>query len=177
MLKVMSKRSHIVTQRLFFMVLKKSLFIMDKFAEEILRADKRLTFSQLDVLTGIYIMERTSQQLVASVLQKTQASVSRQVSLLLRKKLITRVQNTKNKREHILTCTPLGVAYVRGVMKTLDDRFEPVFAVLPLDEMKKMIAQLEKITFYIKTHNGVPQKIFEEMSACDAKIKENIAKL
>ncbi len=170
-------RTETLINRELFIAFKKSLFLLYKSVEQTLQKDKHLTSAQLDVLLTIYALGSTSQQLVAEMLQYTQASVSRQVSILLRKKLIARTQNMKNKREFTLVPTTLGIDCARASMNILDVHFEKVFSVVSRDERKKMTHHFQSVMKHIKAMQGVDAKIFARMEICEKTMKENLKKL
>ena len=129
----------ILTNRELFFMLQKSLFFFDRMADQVLRKETELTLAQFHVLMMIYMHGTASQQLIAEMLQNTQASVSRQVSLLLEKKCLTRTQNPLNKREYRLTNTSLGTSLVKKSIKALDKKLKEVLDVIPEKEKEKMV--------------------------------------
>jgi len=170
-------RADTLINRDLFIAFKKSLFLLHKSAEHTVVKDTDLTLAQLDVLMTVYALGSTSQQLVAEMLQNTQASVSRQVSILLRKKLISRTQNLKNKREYTLVPTTLGIDCARASMNILDVHFEKVFSVVPRDERKKMTRHFQSVMKHIKSIQGADPKIFARMELCEKTMRENLKKL
>jgi DNA-binding MarR family transcriptional regulator len=170
-------RKDTLINRDFFFALQKSLFVFDKSAEHTLRQEKMLTLAQFHVLVTLSAMGTVSQQAVAEILQNTQASISRQVAILLRKKLINRVQNLKNKREYKLSCTPLGIAEVKHTMNTLDNHFETIFAVLAHDEKKGIITALKRLVQEVKKSQGIDSCVFERMNMCEVSMKDNLRNL
>ncbi len=170
-------RKDTLINRDVFFALQKSMFVLDKSGEHALRQQKMLTLAQFHVLVILSTMGTVSQQLVAEMLQNTQASVSRQVALLLRKKYITRTQNPKNKREYRLACTPLGSAEVKRTMATLDAHFERIFAVLGHDEKKGIIVALKCLVQEVKKSQGIDACVFERMNVCEISMKDNLRNL
>ena len=170
-------RKDILLNRDIFFVLQKSMFVFDKSAEHILRQEKMLTLAQFHVLVTLSAIGTASQQAVAEILQNTQASISRQVALLLRKKYITRTQNLKNKREYKLVSTALGNAEVKRTMTTLDNHFEKIFTVLRLDEKKGIVTALKRLVQEVKKSQGTHACVFERMNTCEATMKDNLRNL
>lgn len=170
-------RKDTLINRDIFFALQKSLFVFDKSSEHVLREQKMLTLAQFHVLVTLSAIGNVSQQLVAEILHNTQASVSRQVSILLRKKLITRVQNTKNKREYKLSCTALGTAEVKRTMTVLDNHFEKIFAILTHDEKKGIVGALKRLVQEVKKSQGIDMCMFERMNTCETSMKDNLRNL
>lgn len=166
-----------LTNRELFFMLQKSLFFFDKMVDQILRKEIELTLAQFHVLMMIYMRGTASQQVIAEMLQNTQASVSRQVSILLEKKCVTRVQNPLNKREYRLTNTALGTSLVKKSVKALDKKLKEVLSIVPEKDKEKMVLSLNKIihTFGAKhTHLHCDLAESENMDAC---VRENLKKL
>lgn len=167
----------ILTNRELFFMLQKSLFFFDKMADQVLRKETQLTLAQFHVLMMIYMHGTASQQVVAEMLQNTQASVSRQVSILLDKKCVTRVQNPLNKREYRLTNTALGTSLVKKSVKALDKILKDVFGAVSEKDKEKIVLSLNKIIHtvgakHIHLHCDLADS--ENMSAC---VRENLKKL
>lgn len=167
----------ILTNRELFFMLQKSLFFFDKIADQILRKETGLTLAQFHVLMMIFMHGTTSQQLIAEMLQNTQASVSRQVALLLRKKCLTRTQNPDNKREYRLTNTALGTTLVKKSMKALDQKLKEAFGVVAEKDKEKMVHALNKIIHVMgvkHTHLHCDLAEMENMESC---VRENLKRL
>lgn len=163
--------------RELFMALNKSVFIMEKSIEHVLRVDGRLTLSQFDVLLRVSVLKTVSQQVISEITHKTQASVSRQVALLLRKKLITKVQNSKNRREYVLTCTPLGETYVKKVMEVLDAHFARVLVDFSVEDIRSMVSFGDLLIKAHVAHGVLDSATLLKLRACDTKVKKNIKNL
>lgn len=170
-------RKDVLMNREIFFALQKSLFVFDKSSEHVLRQEKMLTLAQFHVLAILSTMGTVSQQLVAEMLQNTQASVSRQVALLLRKKYITRTQNPKNKREYKLACTTLGVTEMKRAMTRMDSHFEHIFAVLAVDEKKHILTALKRLMQEVKKSQGIDASVCERMNTCENSMKDNLRNL
>lgn len=167
----------ILTNRELFFMLQKSLCFFDRMADQAIRKETDLTLAQFHVLTMIFMHGTASQQLIAEMLQNTQASVSRQVSLLLRKKCLTRTQNPQNKREYRLTNTALGTTLVKKAVKALDQKFTEVFNVVPEKDKEKMVQNLNKIIHKVgakHAHLHCDLADSENMEAC---VRENLKRL
>ena len=167
----------LLTNRELFFMLQKSLCFFDKMADHAIRKETDLTLAKFHVLMMIFMHGTASQQLIAEMLQNTQASVSRQVSLLLRKKCLTRTQNPQNKREYRLTNTALGTSLVKKSVKALDQKFKEVFGVIPEKDKEKMVLALNKIIHKVgakHAHLHCDLADSENMETC---VRENLKRL
>lgn len=167
----------ILTNRELFFMLQKSLFFFDKMADHVLRKETELTLAQFHVLMMIFMHGTTSQQLIAEMLQNTQASVSRQVALLLRKKCLTRTQNPLNKREYRLTNTALGTTLVKKSMRALDQKLKEAFAVVADKDKEKIVHALNKIIHVMGVKHAHLHCDLAEMENMELCVRENLKRL
>ena len=167
----------ILHNREIFFMLQKSLFFFDRLADQALRTETASTLAQFHVLVGIFMHGTASQQVIAEMLQNTQASVSRQVSILLRKKFITRTQNPKNKREYHLVNTALGTEMVKKSMKVLDLKFEDIFDVIPMKDKECIIKSLSKVIHKVGIKHAHLDCDLAKMENTENCVLENLKKL
>lgn len=169
-------RNTTINRELFFM-LQKSLFFFDKMADQVLQKEAHITLAQFHVLMMVYLHDTASQQRVAEMLQNTQASISRQVSLLLDKKYLTRTQNLQNKREYHLTNTPLGISFVKKGVKTLDKLLKNTFSSISEKDKERIVTHLNTIIHSVgvkHTHMHCDLADSENMEMC---VRENLKRL
>ncbi|HVS58150.1 MAG TPA: MarR family winged helix-turn-helix transcriptional regulator [Candidatus Saccharimonadales bacterium] len=77
-------------------------------ADQILQEQLGLTFSQYKIMQTIQDSPRVQQRALALSLGQTEASISRQVKLLLDKQLIVMRVNPHNRRQHLTQLTVRG---------------------------------------------------------------------
>jgi DNA-binding MarR family transcriptional regulator len=106
------------------------VFLLEKLADQALQKEAELTFSQCMILVSLGNNPHCSQRSIARCRDLTQAAVSRQVESLNQKKLILRKENAQNRREHVLTLTPLGEKKLAQgaaiIQRTFDDVFKDI---------------------------------------------------
>ncbi len=88
--------------------LHKLTFALDRRADSLLQDKLDITLSQFILLLGTAHYPQTSQCTVARFLNLTQAAVSRQIDTLVERKLVSRTENSENRREHVLALTTSG---------------------------------------------------------------------
>lgn len=167
----------LLTNRELFLVLQKSTFFFDKVVDQTLRKETDITLAQFDVLLAICMSTFTTQQEVSNILCNTQASVSRQVALLLEKKYITRTQNPKNKREYKLKGTQSGNLLIKKATRILDQRFEEVFGVVSDKEKEKVVDVLSRIVGASGIKHLNPKEGALEIQKVREYVKESLKKI
>jgi DNA-binding MarR family transcriptional regulator len=108
----------------------KLTFLMGRLAEQTLADQADLTFGQFKLLMALRRHGQISQKTVAKFHGLTEAAVSRKIQELVKQKLITRVANPINRREHLLSLTPKGEKQATKAHDTLSRKFESLFSVL-----------------------------------------------
>jgi DNA-binding MarR family transcriptional regulator len=87
-------------------------------------------YSQLKLLLALQSRPYLKQIDIASELGQTEASISRQVKLMIDQGLLYITINPKNRREHLTTVTPKGMKLTEAALDALAKYHEPVFAAL-----------------------------------------------
>jgi DNA-binding MarR family transcriptional regulator len=100
-----------------------------------------LGYSQLKLLLALQSKPYLKQRDIAADLGQTEASISRQVKLMIRQGLLHITINPRNRREHLTTVTPKGAKLTEAALATLAKYHEPVFASLG----QKQQVQLQEI--------------------------------
>src|SRR3989344_4117478 len=116
--------------------LHKLVFLMDKLADRVLRDKLGLTFSQFKILMAIDHRD-ACQKDVAKFWDMTEAAVSRQVDLLLQKKLIVKTENSGNRRQFLLKLTGVGDKLLTKSFKLVDDKYDEIYS--HVDQKKRKI--------------------------------------
>ena len=102
-------------------------FSLDKVADRLLRARRGLTLSLFRILIALKFLPKTSQRSVADFWGITEASASRQIDILVKKKLLDKSRNPDNQREYLLALTPRGAKELKTTIGILDGAFEKLF--------------------------------------------------
>ncbi len=109
-------------------------FDIQKRLEHVLLSDQGLSFSQFMIVTGFTLKKDSSHHItqakLAECLYLSEVTVSRHISTLVKKKFLTKVKDTANKKSYQISVTPNGVlAYEKAkctITKELDDYFSPI---------------------------------------------------
>lgn len=125
--------------------LHKLVFLLDKISEQVLQAHLHMTFSQFRILMAIDCKEYITQKDIAGYWDMTDAAVSRQVEMLMDKKLIFREENTENRRQHILSLTALGKKSLGKAYNVLESKYEEIFSIIDQRERKIIAEGIQKL--------------------------------
>lgn len=98
----------------------KLAFLLEKRADESLKEQVNIGFAQYKVLEAIGRNMLAKQNLIAELLDQTEASISRQVKILEKKKLIIIGTVMGNKRARELSVTEEGEKVLRHSEEVLD---------------------------------------------------------
>lgn len=125
--------------------LHKLTFLMDRLAEQTLRDGADLTFAQYRMLMALKRFGAIPQNRVAAFHGLTQAAVSRKIDELVGHKLVARVPNPANRREHILTLTKQGDARSAKAHRVLHVTFAKLYGVLSSAEQEALRKTLTRL--------------------------------
>ena len=167
----------IITNRELFLILQKSTFFFDKLVDNALKKETDISLAQFDVLMAIFMSGLTTQQEISTMLHNTQASVSRQVSILLNKDYITRTQNPNNRREFKLKSTQSGNTLVKKATKILDQKFKEVFAIVSEKDKEKVSDVLNTIIQGSGKNHSTLRESATEIQKIRECIREGLKKL
>lgn len=98
----------------------KLAFLLEKRADESLKSQLDIGFAQYKVLEAINQNMLAKQNLVAKLLDQTEASISRQIKILQKKGMITVTTVMGNKRAKELALTVVGEEIVSQAEELLD---------------------------------------------------------
>jgi len=124
--------------------LHKVVFLMDKLADKVLAEKLAVSFSQFKVLMAID-HKTVCQKEIADYWDTTEAAVSRQIEILVNEKLISRKEDSENRRKNILMITKRGGEILEKGYKVLDDANAVLYDSLNLDERKILVEGLRKV--------------------------------
>jgi DNA-binding MarR family transcriptional regulator len=98
----------------------KLAFLLEKRADDALKTQLGIGFAQYKVLEAINQNMLAKQNTIATLLDQTEASISRQIKILQKKGLITVTEVMGNKRAKELSLTRVGEDIVRQSEEALD---------------------------------------------------------
>ena len=112
----------------------KLAFLIEKKSDEVLREELSIGFAQYKVLEAISHNSLAKQNLIAELLDQTEASISRQIKLLQKQGLITVTQVMGNKRARELSMTMQGEEIVSHAKQLLELSTAQVVGILSYQE-------------------------------------------
>jgi DNA-binding MarR family transcriptional regulator len=124
-----------MTPRLYWQI-HKLAFLLEKRADEVLRSELDIGFAQYKVLEAINQNMLARQNMVAMMLDQTEASISRQIKILQKKGLIQVSEVMGNKRAKELSLTVVGDEMVRHAEEVLDVTQAQVIGGLSYQEQR-----------------------------------------
>ena len=140
-------------------LLQHTALMMLRQSDQVLQERLGIGISQLRILLMLEHEPNARQRKLADYLGQTEASVSRQIKLLVEKGLLTVAVNPKSKREHISTLMPKGIKMTIAAKDILSLYHQPMVDLLTDKQRKQLTDMLA--TFHNHTCN--PGKPF----ACD----------
>lgn len=102
-------------------------------------------FAQFKILLALKQKEGVEQKEISKLLGQTEASISRQVGLLIDGGLIAVKTDNKDRRKHNVFLSLKGERIINKALVALNNFYQPVFAALSETEQAKLIQILDKI--------------------------------
>lgn len=122
---------------------------MDRQTDILLQDKFNIGFSQFKILLALKQENGIQQQKIAHFLGQTEASISRQIKLLVNMGLVSSRKNPENKRQAVTSLTAKGSHLMTQAVTALEAHYSPVFSHLSP-------AQIEAFSKVIDTlHNRV----------------------
>lgn len=103
---------------------------MDRQTDILLQDKFQIGFSQFKILLALREQNGVQQQKIAHFLGQTEASVSRQIKLLVTKGLVASRKNPDNKRQALTSLTPRGSHVIAQAISALEAYYLPMFSQL-----------------------------------------------
>lgn len=94
-------------------------------------------FSQYKVLVSLQNRQGVPQKFIAHSLSQTEASISRQIGLLIDKDLVE-IGPSKDNRQHLIYLTDKGIRTCERATRALNDYHEPFFGRLSERDLTKL---------------------------------------
>lgn len=117
-------------------------FVLNRQSDQVLQEQLGIGFSQFKILMVLKWNPSVQQKQIADNLGQTEASVSRQISLLKERGLLARQRNDKNKREHLTVLTSKGERLTEAALQILNDYHSPIFEKLTEKQREDMLNAL-----------------------------------
>lgn len=119
--------------------------LLAKQSEQVLQERLGIGFSQFKILRALQANPHMKQRQIASNLGQTEASVSRQVKLMVDDGLLVSRISPKNRREHITVPTAKGIKLTEAALDALASYHAPTFAALEPKQRDQLRVALETI--------------------------------
>ncbi len=116
-----------------------------KQSDQVLQEQLGIGFSQFKILHTLQAEPRTPQREIAFNLGQTEASISRQVKLMIADGLLQSMRSPKDLREHLTVPTAKGVRLADAALTALDKYYAPVFAQLSDKQQSQLAAELDSV--------------------------------
>lgn len=120
-------------------------FLLDRIAAQTLEEQLRISLAQFRLLMLLRRHGDVSQKAIASFHGLTEAAISRQVDVLMRKGFITRRVNPANRRERLLGLTRKGTAETDKARQLLHAEVDPLFDVLSSVERAQFMKSIDRL--------------------------------
>jgi len=114
-------------------------------SDQVLQEQLGIGLSQFKILRTLQHNSRIQQRQIADLLGQTEASISRQIKLLKSKQMISTNVNPANRREHLTTLLPQGVAVLEAAAKVLEQYHAPTLNVLSNRELVTLHGLLARL--------------------------------
>jgi MarR family transcriptional regulator, transcriptional regulator for hemolysin len=114
-------------------------------SDQILQERLGIGLSQYKILVAVEHNPRSQQRQFAVELGQTEASVSRQVKLLLKNGLITSKRNPNNRREHITELTAKGVRVTEAAHQSLATFYRSFTSHLSPRQQEVLVGLLQEL--------------------------------
>ena len=119
--------------------------VIHKQSDQVLQEQLGIGFSQYKILMVMEWSPRIEQKSIADSLGQTEASVSRQISILRGKGLLTSRVDPSNRRKHITAPSPLGMQVTEAATYILRRNFGPEYASIGDDQLMQVINGLQRL--------------------------------
>ncbi|MGH7237995.1 MAG: MarR family winged helix-turn-helix transcriptional regulator [Candidatus Saccharimonadales bacterium] len=118
---------------------------MAKQSDQVLQEQLGIGFSQFKILRTLQTCPHVKQRVVASNLGQTEASISRQVKLMIEQGLLKVTISSANHREHITLVTAKGERLTDAAIAVLAKYHAPTFDVLSDKQHEQLTGILERL--------------------------------
>lgn len=113
-------------------------FVLDRQSDQLLQDRFGIGFSQFKILMALKWHTGVQQKQIAERLGQTEASISRQIRLMIDQNLLQSVIAPQNRREHITSLTPHGERVADRAMEALNDYHLPMFDRLSVRQQEQL---------------------------------------
>lgn len=119
--------------------------VLAKQSDQALQERLGIGFSQFKILRVLQNNPHIQQRQIAEWLGQTEASISRQIKLMLEKGLLATTKNPHNRREHLTTPTAKGVRLTEESLNVLNITHQDMFTDLGEKHQQQLLDILAHI--------------------------------
>ena len=116
--------------------------VLAKQSDQALQERLGIGFSQFKILMVLQWNPHTQQRQIAEALGQTEASISRQIKLMLDRGWLQITVSPKNRREHITTPTAKGIRMTEEAREVLNEYHNPMFRNLTDKQIEQVLEGL-----------------------------------
>ncbi|HMS50455.1 MAG TPA: MarR family winged helix-turn-helix transcriptional regulator [Candidatus Saccharibacteria bacterium] len=120
-------------------------FVLGRQSDQVLLERLGIGFSQFKILMVLRWNPHIQQRVIAERLGQTEASISRQIKLLLGQGFLQSEKRPENRREHITALTLKGERFIDEAMSILNSYHAPVFESLSEKQQAVVLASLQQM--------------------------------
>lgn len=125
--------------------------LLAKQSEQVLQEQLGIGMSQFKILRILEAEPRTTQKEIAFHLGQTEASISRQVKLMMADGLLQTIISPKDHREHLTVLTHKGMRLNEAALQALARYHRPTFDALSDKQREQLAVALETIHQHLCT--------------------------
>mgnify|MGYP003510994005 FL=1 len=118
-------------------------FVLGRQSDQILQERLGIGISQFKIMTALQEKPNIQQKQIAGTLGQTEASISRQIKLMLDQGLLQTNINPANRREHITVLTLKGERLTDEARNILNSYHSPVFESLSPKQQENLAETLD----------------------------------
>lgn len=117
--------------------------LLAKQSDQVLQEQLGIGLAQFKILRTLQTEPRTPQREIAFNLGQTEASISRQVKLMIEDGMLQSMRSPKDHREHLTVLTKKGERLTEAALAVLAKYFRPMFESLNDKQQAQLAAALE----------------------------------
>lgn len=115
---------------------------MEMIADQVFRDNFAITFAQARILMPAHARGSITQSELAQFWRVSEASIYRQINILVKKGYIARVKDRNDLRKQKIILTEKTKKMIPKFIKALDEKAEEIFSDIPDSERKQFISLL-----------------------------------
>lgn len=113
--------------------------VLAKQSDQALQERLGIGFSQFKILRVLEHSPHTQQRQIAEWLGQTEASISRQIKLMIQKGLLQTTISPKNRREHLTSPTTKGMRMTEEAINVLNATHSDMFAEIGAKQQQQLL--------------------------------------